>query len=140
MSQDLVLATNTILKANATVAALIGTRAFRTVLPKAEAQFMPRYALVTRRAPGTGGFGGYLELERAALDIWTHGATDKQADTLYQAVREALKQARRQVVGSVLVHGFEAVGSPSSDRPRDTPQWPVVFSSWSVIASEAAAA
>lgn len=138
MAQDVLKAAISLLKADAAVAALVSARVFGEELPTSEASSMPRKAVVVRRGAGTAGLGGYLEVERAPLDVFCWGETPLESEKVRQAVHEALKQARRQVRDGVLLHGFEPNGGPAALRDPDT-QWPYTLSTWSFLASEAAA-
>jgi len=135
MVQDVTEAIVTLLKADATITSLVNTRVFGAELPASEAVNMPRKNLVVQRSGGPAGLGGYIEVERANIDIRCFGETPLEADKVRRAAHEVLKQYVRTKVGDVLVHSFIPVTGAISLRDPDT-QWPFVIQTWTFMASE----
>lgn len=127
-----------ILKADAAVSAQVGTRVFGGELPPAETASMPRKATVISHGGGLGVFGGgYQEYGDTRVDARCYGETPLEADDVWRAAYGALKQMRRTLQGTIYVHWARPSGGPLSLRDPDT-DWPYVFSSFQVLAAEAA--
>lgn len=121
------------------VAALAASRVYFGRLPDNEKPNMPR-PLVTVQAAG-GGFlgGGYQDYGDRRLDVDCYGSSDYQAWLVHLAVRGALKHLRRQVSEGVLLHWARPSSEGIQGRDPET-DWPVVFASFQLLASEVAAA
>lgn len=139
MTADVIAALVVVVKADAGVAALAGTRVFGLELPEAEAASMPRHAVVLRASGGAQLTGGYLRHEAQRVDAFSYGATPYEAMRLDLAVQPALKQLRRQVASGVLIHWVGAAGGYAQFRDPDG-DWPAVFRSWQAFYAEQAAA
>lgn len=138
MIQDHVTAVVEYLKADSDIVALVGTRVFGIELPEAEADFMPRKAIVVKQSGGAGS-GGWLEHSTPRMDVFCYGETPHQARTVRREVYDVLKQLIRTVIDSTLINSISPSGLPLDLRDPDT-QWPVVFESYQVFAAEVVAA
>jgi hypothetical protein len=133
---DPVVALIAYLRSNAALTVLIGTRVFGAELPENQVAFMPQRSVVLRRAGGGLLMGeGYMRLGDFRLDVTCYGETPYQASQVNLALYEALKQMRRNVQGSALLHWANPSGGGIALRDPDA-EWPLVFSSWQVLASE----
>jgi hypothetical protein len=139
MSADPVAALVAYLKADAGVAALVGTRIFGLELPAAEASAMPRKAVVLQASGGAPLVGGYLEHTAQRIDAFAYGETPYEAERVRRAVFDSLKQLRRAVAASTLIHWVEDAGGFSTQRDPDG-GWPVSFQSFQTFFATAAAA
>lgn len=137
MARDVILATVDLLKADAGVNSEVLDRVYGGELPPGQTEGQPQRAVVLRRTPGSPGLNGYLELESGNIDVISFGESPMGADSVRRAVHEALKQARRQVVGNTLLHSYEIVGGAQSLRDAET-QWPLQLETWRFLASEVA--
>ena len=140
---DVIGALVALLKADADVAALVGTRVFGLELPEAEAASMPRKGVILRPTGGVSPFGGFVEVTAERIDAVSWGETPYQASRLSLAVLVALKRARRQVVtvdgAGVLIHSAEEAGGRLSIRDAET-NWPAVSQAFQVFYALKAAA
>lgn len=133
---DRITALVAILKADAAVAAEVGARVFGGELPEAETASMPRKAIVITHAGGVAAFGGgYQEYGDSRVDTRCYGTTPHEADEVWRAAHGALKQLRRTLQGDMLVHWARQAGGPIPLRDPDA-DWPSIFASWQVLASE----
>jgi len=133
---DLIAALIAILKADAQVAALAGTRVFGIELPKSEAASMPRQAIVLQPSGGATLVGGsYVEHTAQRVDLFAYGETPYQAYILGRAAAVALKQIRRRVAVAVLVHWVDPAGGYITGRDPDA-DWPIVFQSFQAFYAE----
>jgi len=134
---DVIAALIALLKADAAVAALVGSgaaaRVFGGELPPAETRFMPRAAIVLAASGGASLTGGsYAEHDTQRVDLFAYGATPAEADGLLRAAALALRRARRGVWGGTIIHWANAAGGFSSGRDRDA-AWPRGFQSFQVF-------
>jgi hypothetical protein len=136
---DVIAALVAFLKADGGVAALVGTRVYGIELPAGEAAPMPEKALVLRPSGGAALVAGYAGLSAQRIDAFAYGETPYEAARVDLAVYPALKQLRRAVAASVLVHWVTDAGGYSSFRDPAT-DWPAVFRSWQAFFAEPAAA
>ena len=122
------------LKGQTAVTALTGTRLWPSETPPSEAASMPRACVVVR---WSGNWPGQSEgpLQMPSVDVVCYGATPKGARSVYLAVYEALRALKRQTYASALLHAARLSGGPFEGREPDT-VWPMVWSSWTVLASE----
>lgn len=129
------------LLADSALAAIVGTRVFGGELPAAQADLMPRQALVVSFSgnPGGPGSGDYTRLVEIRFDFLSYGETPFQADAVRRAAYDVMKAINRTVVSSTLLHRAEHSGGPVNGRDRDT-DWPFIFDSWNVLAAERAVA
>ena len=136
MIPDPIVALTAFLRADAALVALLGTRVFGAELPEHEVASMPQRCVVLRRAGGGGlHTGGYMRLGDFRLDVTCYGETPYQAAQVNLAVQDALKNMRRNVQGAALLHWATPSGGGIALRDPDA-EWPLVFSSWQVLASE----
>ena len=132
---DIVTAIVDLLKADAGVAALAGTRVFGGELPPAEAASMPRHAIVVQPSGGAPFQpASLLNGEAQRLDVVAYGATAYEAASLRAAAAAALIATVRALVGEVLVHWVQAAGGYLSGRDRDG-EWPYAFQSFQALFS-----
>lgn len=140
MIPDPLLALRAIVAADTDVAALAGTRIFAAELPDSEAAQMPRAAAVIAASGGPPDLG-YAPLAHRRIDVRTYGATPLGAMTLHLALHAVLKTLRRRSSLGVLVHSAALDAGPVAMRePEVGAEWPFVFASYEVLASEEAVA
>lgn len=139
MSADVIAALVSFLKADAGVAALVGTRVFGLELPAAEAGSMPRKAVLLQASGGVSLTAGtFAEHDTQRIDAHAYGETPFEAARLRRAVKDALKPLRRQVVDQVLIHWVEPAGGWATLRDPDA-DWPDAFQSFQAFFAEPAA-
>lgn len=127
------------LRAQPGIAGLAGSRVFTEELPQTENVRMPQAAVVV--SPAGGGLIGNAQLygdRRVA--IVCYGTTTATARTLYNEVRAAMKNLRRELVSDtattrVLLHWARISAEGSSGRDVAT-NWPVCTSSWQILAAD----
>ncbi len=134
---DTLDAVTAFLMADAGVAALAARRIWPGETPPAEAKDMPRQAVVVAWA-GSYGQTSDVPLQQPRVDVTCYGATLQEARTLYLAVLAAFRGLARAVYADCLLHSAIQGGGPLMGRHPDT-DWPYVWSSFSIIASEEAA-
>lgn len=142
---DPIAAVVAFLAADADVAALVGTttirgtvvaRVFGEEVPAEEAVNMPR-ACITVSAGGGFHVRSYVQLQTPRLDVKCYGRTLSETGALHQAAYNALKYLNRRAQGVAFLHNAIQVGGPLSLRDDDT-DWPFVWSTWEVLASDLA--
>lgn len=139
MSVDPIAAVRTVLLADTAVAALVSTRIYGGEVPASASPTMPRACIVLNAAGGPENpGGGYQQYGNTRLDVFCYGATLNESWAVYLAAYTALKQMRRQVVSSVLLHSASVSSKGATARDPLT-QWPTTLSSWLVLAAEIAA-
>lgn len=132
---DVVTAIVDLLKADAGVAALVGTRVFGGELPPAEAASMPRNAIVIQPSGGTPFKPASLvKAEAQRLDVVAYGATPLEAASLRAVAGRVLVLTVRRLVSGVLVHWVQSAGGYLAGRDRDG-QWPFAFQSFQALFS-----
>lgn len=130
---DIIAAIVEVLKADAGVAALCGTRVFGGELPDAETPDMPRAALVIQPSGGVPFQAeSYIEADAQRIDLIAYGETPRVADQLRSAGRQCLVSVRREVSAGVLIHWVQSAGGFTVGRDRDG-QWPYAFQSFQVL-------
>ena len=142
MIQDPVKAIIDVLKANAAITTLVGTRVFGIELPQAEAASMPRKAIVVKPSGGAGfgvGERDYIEHSAPRMDVFSYGETPFEAAKVRREVYDVLKQLNRTVINTTLIHWVNPAGGLIHLRDADT-DWPFVFESFQVFAAERAVA
>lgn len=136
---DVVTAIVDLLKADAGVAALCGTRVFGGELPPDEASSMPRCAIVVQPSGGVPFQpAARLNAEAQRLDVVAYGATPYEAATLRGRCARLLVALVRRVSAGVVVHWVQPAGGYLASRDRDG-QWPYAFQSFQALFSEEAA-
>lgn len=124
------------LKAAPGVSALVGTRVFGDELPAKEVSFMPRKCIVIEPSGSAGAFGtAYQDYGDGRYDVRSYGETPHEAALLDIATYRALKNLRRGVNASVLLHWVKRAGGPIPMRDPDT-GWPFRFASYQLLAAE----
>jgi len=109
-------------------------RVYGGELPKSQAGEMPRATVLCALSGGGGPASDAPEL-RVTCDVSCYGATPYAALELYLTVRAALRTLARDTGASALLHSAVETAGPLELREPDV-RWPVVWSSWRVIASE----
>jgi hypothetical protein len=121
------------LRADAALAALVGTRVFGSELPPAETAAMPRRALVLRASGGVSLTGdSFLEHDTQRIDAFAFGATPLEAAQVMRAAAAALRNLRRSVHAGVLIHWVNSAGGSAAGR-EPTTEWPRQFQSFQVF-------
>ena len=124
-----------VLKADAAVTALVGTRVYGGELPNADNVSMPRACITLTPAGGIADRFGFVDLTEPRIDVRCFGATPNQSHAVYRAVHGVLKNMRRNVQGDTMLHSARIEASSQTLRDPDT-EWPMTLSSWQVLASE----
>ncbi len=133
MSEDIVGAVVTFLKADAGVAALVATRVFGLELPAAEAASMPRKGVVVASSGGSSfAAGSFIDHDTQRLDLFSFGETLFEAGRVRSAVSDALRGLRRGKIGTTLVHWIEPAGGWASQRATKL-EWPRAFQSFQAL-------
>lgn len=133
---DIVTAIVELLKADAGIAALVGTRVFGGELPPDEAASMPRKAIVVQPSGGVPFQpGSRVKAEAQRLDVVAYGATPHEAAALRGNAAGVLTATVRELtVAGVLVHWVQSAGGYLAGRDRDG-QWPFAFQSFQALFS-----
>lgn len=142
---DPIAAVVAFLAADADVAALVGTttirgalvaRVFGAAIPAEEAAQMPRPAIAVSAAGGVA-VGGYVRLQRPRIDVKCYGRTHHEAMAVHLAAYAALRYLYRRAQGAAFLHNAVLVGGPLELVDPHT-DWPLVSSTWNVLASDLA--
>lgn len=132
---DLLAALRALELADADVTNLVGTRVFSGELPAAEAQHMPRQALVLALSGGASLTGGsFVQADTQRVDLFAYGATPQEAETLRFAASAALRRTRRKAWAGVLIHWAQSAGGVTHGRDGAL-AWPRAFQSFQVFHS-----
>lgn len=141
MIPDPLSAIRTALGLDAAVVALVpANRIFVGELPATEASAMPRTAVVLSYAGGSPELG-LARLTRPRIDVRCYGTLPLDAQRLSWEVHASLKLMIRRVVAASssgersLIHGVTPAGGPVYLRDPQG-DWPFVFRSYDVVASE----
>lgn len=130
---DVIDALVALLKADASVAALAGTRVFGGELPPTETAAMPRSALLVKPTGGASLTGSsYARADTQRIDLRGYGATPAEAAAMLQAGANALRTARRKLWAGILVHVINSAGGFSTERDPGT-LWPRAIQSFQVF-------
>lgn len=121
-----------LLKADAAVTALAGTRVFSGGIPANGRGEMPQATVVLTPAGGPGR-RGYNRYRRTRVDTTCYGATLKQSWQLHLAVRELLEGLHRN--GSIF---WAQVTSDGANALDPAEQWPTCYASYSVLSADEA--
>lgn len=130
---DLIAALVALLKEQAGVSALVGTRVFGEEIPAEEAPEMPRAALVVTKSGGpslTGRSTADHDVQR--IDLFAYGATPFEAGRVMGHASLALRRVRRSVWADVLIHSIDSAGGATNARDPDA-AWPRAFQSFQVF-------
>ena len=140
MSQDIILGLIVFLQADIPLATLVGTRVFGHELPRAEAENMPRKAVVLQ--PSGGAIlmaGSYVQHTSQRFDVFSYGETVFESERVRRAVFDALKPLQRVVSSGVLIHWVDPAGGFANLRDPDA-RWPINFQSFQAFYAEEVAA
>lgn len=110
-------------------------RVYGIEVPKAQADDMPRKAVVVRQSGLGGSSGGYARIQKTLLDVACYGETPYEAELLRLEVNRFLKGFRRRMSQGFLLHSFDLVTGPLPLREPDT-DWPYTLETWRCMASE----
>ena len=134
--QDTTAALVAYLLAQPVVTSLVGSRVYGLELPADETRHMPRAALVLTPSGGvSAGYTQSLPLEGSRFDAYCYAATPHEAQALRRSVRAAMRALSRVRIGTTLLHWVQPAGGYSASRDAQT-DWPRVWESYSVLASE----
>ena len=121
------------LKTGASVTALSGTRIFGGELPAAEAEFMPRHAIVVRASGGASLTGeSLLDHDTQRLDVFAFGPTPREAKRLMGRASRHLRKLTRSVHAGCLLHWANPASGSIAGREPVT-EWPRQFQSFQVM-------
>ena len=127
-----------VLRADASITALAGSRVFGGELPNREVQSMPR-PVVVLRATGGGSLGpgarSYAPWRVNRLDIFCYGRTPHEGSELHDAVYKAMTQLRQTVAADTVLKNASVSGGPVQTRDPDT-DWPYTLGIYDVSATE----
>lgn len=124
------------LKSDTAVAEIVGERVFGGEIPEDEVADMPEATVLIKRAGGLDVIGqGYQDYGDIRVDVLCYEATPFLAEALYLAVFPAMKHLRRTTYGDCVLHWARHAGGAIPLRDPDT-DWPILFSSWQVLAGE----
>lgn len=129
-----------ILKADSSITALVSTRVFGIELPQDEAKNMPRKAIVIQPSGGGTfpvGSNDFVEHSTLRFDAFCYGETPFEAEKVRREVYDVLKQLKRTVINTVLIHWINSAGGLISLRDPET-HWPVMFQSHQMFFAERA--
>lgn len=123
------------LKTILSVATLTSSRIFGGELPKAEAKFMPRAAIVIKATGGVSQTGdSFVETDTQRVDVFAFGVTPREAARVSRAAGLALRRLTRSVHAGVLLHSASAASGSLSVREPEV-NWPRHFQSFQVLHS-----
>lgn len=128
LAQDGIGALIAYLKADATISALLSTRVYGLELPEADAESMPRKAIVINAAGGIDE-SSFIEAFKLRLDFFCYGETPFEAWEVYRTLQTVLKQMDRNVISSTLLFSVIHSAGPFSSRDQRT-EWPVIIDTW----------
>ena len=128
-----------VLRADASITALAGSRVYGGELPNGEVQSMPRPAIVLR-ATGGGSLGpgarSYSPWRVNRLDIFCYGGTPYEGAELHDAVYSAMTQLWQTVAAGTVLKNASVSGGPIQTRDPDT-DWPYTLGIYDVSATDA---
>lgn len=126
------------LKQDADVTALVSTRVFGAELPDTQTPSMPQGCVVVRLAGSPDQMGqAYQEYGDVRIEVRSYGATPYTATQVARAVHGRLKQMRRNMQGTTILHWARGSGGMQQLRDPDT-EWPFTLSTYQVLAAERA--
>lgn len=134
---DVVSALVALLKADAGVAALVGSgasaRVFGGELPADETEHMPRHAIVLTPSGGISLTADSLARhDTGRLDAFAYGPTPQDAFELMTAAALAFRTAPRAVWEGVLIHWVRPAAAAASQRDAAL-AWPRTFQPFQVF-------
>ena len=113
------------LRADADVAALVGTRVFFGVPLDSNGQVTAQLPLVTISRVGGGDDASEAPIDQALLqiDCWAASRNKAQAHAVTSAVRKSLTEIRTAEVGSTVLFGAVVESVIWSPDPKDLPRY-----------------
>ncbi len=127
------------LDADTDVDALLATgKIFGAELPDTEAENMPQKCIVIVSSGGPED-RGFIRAETRRVDLKCYGRTPIEADAVYLAAKNALKQMDGNVQGNTLLYSATLAGGPVQLRDGDQ-DWPLVLGTFNVFVAEVATA
>lgn len=129
-------ALRSLLLADTDTAAQVGARVYYPKLPNVTG--MPQKTVViSHRGRGAGPGSGFQQHSTTLVGATCWGATDNEAEAVWRCVEGFMHQLRRSLSESVYIYSAVPVEGPMYLIDPDT-QWPYVFASYQVRASELA--
>jgi len=117
----------------ASVTALVATRVFGGELPADETASMPRGAIVLKASGGVSLTGeSELDHDTQRIDLFTFGATPREAATIMRTAALALRRLQRGIYANVAIHWVNPAGGSSPGREPGT-EWPRHFQSFQAL-------
>ena len=135
--QDALGAIIALLKADATISALLSTRVYGLELPRADADSMPRKAIVINSAGGIGE-SSFRDVFKYRLDFACYGETPFEAYETFRTLRAVLRDIEKGVTSSTFIYSAEHSAGPFSFRDSNT-KWPHTIDTWLVKVQDTSA-
>lgn len=137
MIADVLPAVVTYLAAVAEIDGLVDGRVYGEKLPAADVSAMPRKCIVitSNGEVPSAGTNSYIQVARPRYEVRCYGETPYEARVLYRAVHAALKGMTANVSADVRLHNALQGAGPTALVDPDA-DWPFVWSTWGVSASE----
>ncbi len=140
ITQDGLGALITLLKADSTISALIGTRIFGEELPETETVNMPRQCIVIQHAGSRRG-NSYIDIKKIRLDFFCYGVTLKEAGEVHRTLESVLRDLERTVTSSTVLYQAEHSAGPFYARNREAAfltntNWPMLVDTWLIKMQE----
>lgn len=126
------------LEADATVAALVGTKIYGGELPNSEVANMPQDCVVIHLAGGGAApriGASTIPISRPRYDFKCYGQTVLTAMQLYAAVHSALRCLTQQVINNTVLYAAIMEAGPVNLRDADG-QWPFVFAVYTIASAD----
>lgn len=120
--------------------ALVDGRVYGRTIPREDTNSMPRKCITLSLVAGSPGRFTLLKVSSSRMDVRCYGETDTEAMAVHLAVFEVLKNLERLAHGDTLIHRASPEIGMFPHQDPDIPEWPVVFSSWELLAAEVAIA
>lgn len=132
---DPIAAVVAMLKAHDPLDDLVDGRVFGGELPQAEAEQMPRPAVLVRYSGGGTLGTSYQQWGDVRTDLICYGQTAKTASDLWRICHPRLKQLARERWAECTLYWARESGGPLNVRDPVT-EWPYCLSTWQVLAHE----
>ena len=117
----------------ASITALVATRVFAGELDADETASMPRAAIVLKSSGGVSLTGeSTLDHDTQRIDLFTFGATPREAGVVMRAAALALRRLQRGMYAGVAIHWVNPAGGSSQGREPGT-EWPRHFQSFQAL-------
>ncbi len=138
---DDIAAMRSLLMLDSDLTALVGERVYAYELPTKMqmAEALSQNAVLVQDTTGAPGIQGFVRLREPYYNVFCLGETPELAKHIYLRVHQVLKQARRQVIDECLIHSYDEVNPPRSQRDPAT-KWPYILSVWKSLSSDQQAA